>query len=116
MSQSVVLLACGHYVKCKVVLDRAFQEEFCPTCNDWKDVWEEWKEQWHSKCNVCSYGRSHGQSKSYAELAANRHHRQTNHRVSVGYYGGYPPEAKDAVMAESRHMKEPEPFPDFPPF
>lgn len=98
------------------VLERAFREEFCPLHNDWKDVLEEWKRQWHSRCNQCTYSRSHGQAKVYAERAAKEHERRSGHRVSVGYYGNHPTGIEVLKMAETRQTPDWSLLPDLPPF
>lgn len=80
-------LTCEHYVEASVLEDRVAPEAFCPICKDWHLVMDYTRDEWHTRCNQCPMGRSHGMARSYAEQAAKRHEaRYAGHHVSVQFY------------------------------
>ena len=99
-------LECGHVVKTKTVTNDVWPSEYCPSCGKWVDVREYYREQWHSKCTVCTYSRSHGAARIYADSAAARHTRYTGHLVAVQWYAVTPPDLPP--------VSEPATLPGFP--
>lgn len=111
----VIELTCGHIYE---INERPRVDEPCREGCGIRVVVNEWPEQWHSRCTLCSYVRGHGFSKKYAEEAATTHVRTTGHRVSVLWYSDAPAEIRTRVQAENllRLRQVSAPKPAVPPF
>lgn len=103
MSNDVVELDCGHYAMSPRKHDNSVGADVrCPVCNVWRIAMHVWKEQWHSRCTVCRYGRSHGLAKVYAERAAAEHFRKTGHETRLAFYSDAPKAAKATAVSVVR--------------
>jgi hypothetical protein len=99
----ISLLECGHYVTYpRVWADMLNAYEWCPQCERYKDVSEQWASAWHSVCKTCGYQRSHGYAKKYAETAASRHANRTGHAVTLQWRPTAPTEARAAVAGHAK--------------
>lgn len=112
-------LDCGHYVSTPRKWDNGVGADVkCPTCGLWRIIMHFWREQWHSRCTVCRYGRSHGLARVYAERAAADHFRRTGHETVISFYNDAPKAAQavavSAVRLPGQHT-QPSLF-DPPPF
>lgn len=100
------LLACGHYAEYPSKWENLLRaSEECRLCGVTQSVREEWGDCWHSQCRQCSYHRTHGYSRKYADASAQRHASQTGHHSIVLWYNPAPAPARTFIQTYYRSEK-----------